>query len=53
MQGKALFDRKKGSSQMEKSLSLFSFFRYYDSCYYVAMFKKYVIKTICRCVIMS
>ena len=37
MQGNALFDKKKRSSQMEKGVSLFLFVRYYDSCYYVTM----------------
>ena len=53
MQGKALFDKKKRPSQMEKGVSLFLFFRYHDSCYYVIMSLKYVIKTICLYVILS
>ena len=48
MQRRALFDRKKRPSHMEKGVSFFLFFRYFDSCYYVTMFKKYVIKTICH-----
>ena len=53
MQGRALFDRKKRPSQMEKGVSFFFLFRYYDSCSYVALFKKYVIKTICHYGILS
>ena len=53
MQGKALFDKKKRPSQMEKGVSLFLFFRYYDSCYYVIMSLKYVINTTCLYVILS
>ena len=53
MQGRALFDRKKRPSQMEMGVSFFLFFRYFDSCYYVTMFKKYVIKTICHYGILS
>ena len=53
MQGRALFDRKKGSSPFEKGVSFFLSLRYYDSCSYVPMFKKYVIKTICHYGIMS
>ena len=53
MQGRALFDRKKGSSPFEKGVSFFLLFRYYDSCSYVALFKKYVIKTICHYGILS
>ena len=53
MQGRALLDRKKGSSQMEKGVSFFFLFRYFDSCSYVPMFKKYVIKTICHYGILS
>ena len=37
MQGKAIFHKTKRPSQMEKGVSLFLFFRYYDSCYYVTM----------------
>ena len=37
MQGKALLDKMKRPSQMEKGVSLFLFVRYYDSCYYVTM----------------
>jgi len=34
---KALLDRTKRSSQMEKGVSFFLPFRYYDSCYYVPL----------------
>gem|GEM_PF-3643283 len=37
MQGKALLNRTKRPSQMEKGVSFFLLFRYYDSCYYVSM----------------
>ena len=37
MQGWALFDRKERPSQMEKGVSFFFLFHYYDSCYYVAL----------------
>ena len=37
MQGNALFDKKKRSSQMEKGVSLFLSLRYHDSCSYVPL----------------
>jgi len=53
MQGKALLNRTKRPSQMEKGVSFFLLFRYYDSCYYVSMSKKYVIQKICHYVLLS
>ena len=53
MQGKALLNRTRHPSQMEKGVSFFLLFRYYDSCYDVSMSKKYVIQKICHCVILS
>ena len=53
MQGKALLNRTKRPSQMEKGVSFFLLFRYYDSYSYVTLPKKYVIKTICTYVILS
>ena len=43
MQGNALFDKKKRPSQMEKGVSFFLSFRYYDSCSYVLLSKKPVL----------
>ena len=37
MQGKALLDKTKRPSQMEKGVSFFLPFRYHDSCSYVPL----------------
>ena len=53
MQGNALFDKKKRSSQMEKGVSFFLPFRYHDSCSYVTLSSEHVIKPICLYVLLS